>query len=128
MKGEDLIRIGLLLYASLSTYFFVYQLPFIYVGFGPVQPKGSIQVSHRTVLDVEESGSVAKVVKLNVWFAQKRTFRFWGAIAVIVLMVIAQFTLRKPHWRGTIYQTIMWLALGVCLVNYIGLICLLAVV
>lgn len=128
MKGEDLRRIGLLLYASVSIYLFVYELPLIYVGFGPVQPKGSIQVTHRTVLDVEESGSVARIVKLNVWFAQKRTVRFWGAIVVIVLMVIAQFTLRKPNWRETIYQTIMWFALGVFVLNYIGLICILVVV
>jgi hypothetical protein len=128
MKGENLRRIGLLLYASVSTYLFVYELPLIYVGFGPVQPKSSIQVTHRTVLDVMEQGTVANVVKLNVWFAQKRTVRFWGSIVAIILMVIAQFTLRKPNWRETIYQTIMWLALGVFVVNYIGLICILVVV
>jgi len=129
MKGENLRRIGLLLYASLSMYFFVYQLPFIYVGFAPVQPKGSIQESRRTVLDVVESDdSVGNVVKLNVWFAQKRRVRFWVTILAIVLMVIAQFTLRKPNWRETIYQIIMWFALGIYMVNFMGLICILAVV
>ena len=126
-KGKG-FRWNLLLYACLSSFLFIYALPFIYIGLSPKEPEGYLQVANCTVLELLDGNRPSPPTKMAVWFAEYRITRLLLTIFLIILMVIAEFVIRKPNLRENIYSAIIWIALGAFFLNFLGLMCILAVI
>jgi len=128
MKTEQCLRLGWLLYAIISIFLFIYMMPFFFIGFSPKQPEGSIQIAQKCLLDLTDGKNLAPPSKIAVWFALHRFERLLATIFFCVLVIISEFVFSKPHLRERIYQIVMWIALGVFFLNFLGIMCIICVV
>lgn len=115
-------RLGLIVYASVTVFLFIYVFPFVFVGY-----RGHTDgvLAQPTVLDVRSETEYAGLTRAAVWFARQSSVRLGLSLFLPLLMVGVEFVTKEHAWKQDLYCIVMWLALGSFLLTQMGLIALL---
>ena len=126
MTFENRSHVSSFLFACFSVFFFVYALPFIYIGYCPYRDDPI--VCNPTVLDAVDLGQPEEfppVTPLALGFARQLKTRLIVTIASILILFILHMINIPPKLKITLCHVMIWLGACVFLLNYLGLVFLL---
>ena len=123
MEGNRISCLGLCLYACISTFFFVYAMPFIFTGLHRnLLDDPMLSHRNRTVLDVVEGVNYAALTNYATYFAEQMLVRSGITLLIIIFSLVLQFVSKNILLKLRLFQFIIWFSFIVYLLNFFGLV------
>jgi hypothetical protein len=112
---------GLLAYACVGAFFFIYAFPDIYLYIALDMAEGWFNNSHPISYYIEQGNNACAMALIAGQYSRHTTLLGCLAGTLIGTMVLAEFTLRRRTWKRLFYLTVIWLSLLSFLVIFLGL-------
>jgi hypothetical protein len=112
---------GLLIYACVGAFFFIYAFPYIYPYIALDMAEGWFNNSHPISYYIEQGNNACAMALIAGHYSNHTTLLGCLAGILITTMVLAEFILHRRIWKRLFYLTVIWLSFLSFLVIFLGL-------
>jgi len=112
---------GLLVYACIATYLFIYSFPRLYPYIEVQIAEGLYRNSYEISYYIKHGDNARAMALIAGRYSEYTTLLGCLAGILVVAIVLAEFILHRRLWKRLFYLAVIWLSLLSFLVIYLGL-------
>lgn len=129
MVLKNKMNLSLLIYTCITTFLFIYMLPFIFIGFSPLPEPGMLGESRCTVVDlISDPNKLPFWTELAVWFSYRVSSRLFLASGIVLIMLFTSIYKKSRPYSELVCHIALWINFVVFILNFFGLTSILIVI
>lgn len=124
IQMRDVLWSGMYWYSIVTIFLFIYAMPYLFVGFGPVF-EGGLVAATANLINMANREELHFFTRCALWFARQRTFRKILAVGLFLLVTCLSGVIKSQIIRNRMYMIVSWFNLGIFSTNFLGMVFLL---